>query len=289
MKRGYLALYRKIQDHPFYKENRIFSKYEAWIDILMEVQHSLEPKEVIIGMSCHVCNYGDSLKSVKTWSKRWGWTESKTRRYFILLQKMNQIRTKSEGKTTRLSVINYSSYDPKRRDADEMPTEPRRDADGTATTDKNVNKVNNEKTCKKQPLPGPPEPNEKDLEKESFEKFWKLYDKKDGKKKCEAKWKKISKKVREKIFETLPAYILSTPDKQFRKNPLTYLNGDCWDNEIINNNLPAIQGPNHNQQPIPAPRTYAQCQDAEQRGQMARYKELKEQMKKGVPDAEIIS
>ena len=126
MKRGYLALYRKIQDHPFYKEARIFSKYEAWIDILMEVQHSTEPKDVIIGMTCHICNYGESLKSVKTWSKRWGWTESKTRRYFILLENMNQIRTKSDGKTTRLSVINYSVYDPKRRDADEMPTRCRR-------------------------------------------------------------------------------------------------------------------------------------------------------------------
>jgi hypothetical protein len=46
------------------------------------------------------------------------------------------------------------------------------------------------------------------------------------------------------IFETLPFYIIQTPDKTYRKNPLTYLNGKCWNDidpskpQIINNTLP---------------------------------------------------
>lgn len=143
MKQGYVALHRKIQEHPFYKEKREFSKYEAWVDILMEVQHSLEPKDVVIGMNVLQCHYGESLKSVKTWSKRWNWTESKVRRYFDLLKKMNQIRTKSEVKTTRLFVINYESYDPKRRANDEQTTSKRSAADEQSTTDNNVKNVKN--------------------------------------------------------------------------------------------------------------------------------------------------
>ena len=41
------------------------------------------------------------------------------------------------------------------------------------------------------------------------------------------------KKIRNKIFETLPEYVNSTPDKKFRKNPETYLNNCSWNDEII--------------------------------------------------------
>jgi len=75
------------------------------------------------------------------------------------------------------------------------------------------------------------------LEKETkenplFESFWNAYDKKVEKVKCEIKFNKLAKKDIEKIFEALPIYIKSTPDIQFRKNPLTWLNGKCWNDEL---------------------------------------------------------
>ena len=67
----------------------------------------------------------------------------------------------------------------------------------------------------------------------SFEDFWDLYDKKVGKKKAQKKWNKLKQKEKEMIMENLPAYIYSTPNKQFRKNPETYLNNESWNDEII--------------------------------------------------------
>jgi len=66
-----------------------------------------------------------------------------------------------------------------------------------------------------------------------FERFWNLYNKKVDKKKCEKKWKLLTKEQRTKIFETLPAYIESTPNVKFRKNPYTYLNNESWNDEIV--------------------------------------------------------
>ena len=152
MKRGYFALWRKFQDHPFWKQPREFSKAEAWIDILWCAQHKEEPKEVIFNMTVITQHYGETLKSINTWANRWKWSESRVRRFFKLLEKMKQIRTKSEGITTRLTVINYDSYDPKRRVNDETSTSKRREADETSTTKKNVKKDNNEKNVKKTPL-----------------------------------------------------------------------------------------------------------------------------------------
>ena len=31
----------------------------------------------------------------------------------------------------------------------------------------------------------------------------------------------------------VPEYVLSTPNKEYRKNPATYLNNKGWENEII--------------------------------------------------------
>jgi hypothetical protein len=30
----------------------------------------------------------------------------------------------------------------------------------------------------------------------------------------------------------VPAYVASKPDRQYRKNPLTWLNGKCWQDEV---------------------------------------------------------
>lgn len=66
----------------------------------------------------------------------------------------------------------------------------------------------------------------------SFDEFWSTYDKSVDKQKCKTKFEKLSNEVKLKIKEVLPLYIQSTPDKQFRKNPQTWLNGQCWNDEV---------------------------------------------------------
>lgn len=37
--KGWIALHRNIRDHWVYQEKRVFSKYEAWLDLLMDANH----------------------------------------------------------------------------------------------------------------------------------------------------------------------------------------------------------------------------------------------------------
>ena len=67
-----------------------------------------------------------------------------------------------------------------------------------------------------------------------FDKFWEIYDKKVDRKKTEKKFLALSKKEIDAIFNHLPSYLHSTPDKKYRKNPLTYLNSESWNDEIVN-------------------------------------------------------
>lgn len=67
----------------------------------------------------------------------------------------------------------------------------------------------------------------------AFEEWWDMYGKKVDRKKCIKKWKNLTYNEKQLCLNATPAYVASTPDVVFRKNPLTYLNGECWNDEII--------------------------------------------------------
>lgn len=67
--------------------------------------------------------------------------------------------------------------------------------------------------------------------KDSFQSFWDAYGKKNDREKCEVKWSKLTQADREAIMMDIPRYLATISDKQFQKNPLTYLTGKCWKDE----------------------------------------------------------
>jgi hypothetical protein len=83
----------------------------------------------------------------------------------------------------------------------------------------------------------------KEVKKENscltFESFWELYDKKIDSKKCKDKFQKVKESDRQNILDTLPNYVKSTPDIKFRKNPITYLNNESWNDTIVITELKA--------------------------------------------------
>jgi hypothetical protein len=75
-----------------------------------------------------------------------------------------------------------------------------------------------------------------------------MYGKSSDKKKCKDKFILLSDSEIDLIFETLPIYLLKTPDVQYRKNPLTYINGKCWNDIDLNN--PQIPSNPYNLPPV---------------------------------------
>ena len=66
-----------------------------------------------------------------------------------------------------------------------------------------------------------------------FEAFWLMYGKNVGKELSQKVWNSLTQSEKEAIMLSLPKYVESTPDKVYRKNPLTYLNGKHWEDEIV--------------------------------------------------------
>ena len=69
-----------------------------------------------------------------------------------------------------------------------------------------------------------------------FSIFWNLYDKKVGRPKCEKLWEKLTVKEKHACLNYIPLYRQAQPDKQFRKNPETFLRNKSWNDEIIYHN-----------------------------------------------------
>ena len=76
---------------------------------------------------------------------------------------------------------------------------------------------------------------------EEFEIFWNEYNKKIDRAKTEKVWNKLTTEEVQKILANVKFYTLANPDLQYRKNPLTYLNGKCFNDEIQNLKNPVNQ------------------------------------------------
>lgn len=105
---GWIKLHRSITEHWLYKEKRVFSKFEAWNDILLTVNFS-DAQTLIKGNIYHI-KRGQSILSLESWGKRWNWDKHKVRRFFKLLEKDLMIELKSDTVTTQLTVCKYESY-----------------------------------------------------------------------------------------------------------------------------------------------------------------------------------
>ena len=67
-----------------------------------------------------------------------------------------------------------------------------------------------------------------------FSDFWDKYDYCKGKKSdVEAKWIALTDEERTLTMKSLDTYLLSTPDKTYRKYPMSYLNTEAWNDEHV--------------------------------------------------------
>lgn len=146
---GWIKLHRKIQEHAFFQEKRVFSKFEAWIDILLLANH--KDNKVLIGNELIHVVKGSFITSELKLMNRWGWSKTKVRSFLKLLEHDEMITKKSDNKKTTLTVCNYCNYQDfetiEKPQKDHEQTTERLQKD-TNKNVKNVKNVKNEKNKK---------------------------------------------------------------------------------------------------------------------------------------------
>lgn len=105
--KGWISVHRKMLEHELWKD-KPFSRGQAWIDILLLVNHKDE-KTMFDGNIITV-KRGSKITSVRKLCDRWGWSNTKVIRFLKCLECDGMLEYFSDNKKTVLTVANYDLY-----------------------------------------------------------------------------------------------------------------------------------------------------------------------------------
>ncbi len=108
---GHIKLSRKIyEDDVFWNEPRVFSRYEAWEDLIQAAAWKRHRR--VVGADVVELNRGEVLASERYLAERWSWSRSKVRRFVqLLVTKLERIRPSRETSIgTIYALVNYDAY-----------------------------------------------------------------------------------------------------------------------------------------------------------------------------------
>ena len=109
MNRGYIKLYRAIQQNPLWL-SETFTDSQAWIDLLMLANFKdnfINVRGIRFPVSRGMVGWSEIKLAV-----RWRWSRGKVRRFFNFLIHQNMIEIVQQNKylTTLIKIINYDIY-----------------------------------------------------------------------------------------------------------------------------------------------------------------------------------
>jgi DNA-binding transcriptional MerR regulator len=194
---GWIKIHRKFLDWEW------FNKSEAvhlFMYLVLKANHKdgqwqgidIKKGQFVTSFGKISSDTGISLQTIRTLLKK--------------LIKTNEINIQTTNKFSVVTICKYECYQQENESINEQLTNKQQTTNNQLTTNKN-------------------DKNEKEI---LFNDFWKIFDKQIDRKKCLEKFLKLKDEEIKLIFENLPNYIRNTPDKQFRKNPATWINNKCW-------------------------------------------------------------
>lgn len=106
----YIPISRRLFEHPFWCEERIFSRFEAWLDLVQSAR--FEDTKQLIGNRLIEVKRGQILVSLRFLASRWQWSTKKVNSFLDLLiqDKMIIKETPKETGQTVVTICNYDKY-----------------------------------------------------------------------------------------------------------------------------------------------------------------------------------
>lgn len=209
---GWVKVYRQLKDKAYYKDSEFV---HLWLHLLLCANH--DSAEFLNGYEIVKLKKGQFITGRKKLSLETGISESKIERILKVFESEQQIEQQTNSRNRLISIVLWDKY---------QQSEQQKNSKRTAS-EQQVDTNNNDKNNKEQQISIYIYP--------SFEDFWDLYDHKKDIKTAKQKWNLLTQKEKELIMNHVPEYVKSTPNKQYRKFPATYINNKSWNNEITTN------------------------------------------------------
>jgi len=125
--KGWISLYRSIQDHWLWQE-KPFSKGQAWLDLLLLANH--KDNKFLLGNELIEVKKGSFVTSQKKLRERWGWGNGKLRSFLKLIEEDGMIKQQADKKKTVITIVKYEEFQTGSRPCTSMDSEEVRTASG---------------------------------------------------------------------------------------------------------------------------------------------------------------
>lgn len=105
---GWIKIHRKIQDNWLWQEKRKFSKFEAWMSLLLKANH--KENKILFGNKIINIEAGSFITSEVKLADEWGWSRITVHKFLVVLQNDKMIVKKGTTKYTSISIENWALY-----------------------------------------------------------------------------------------------------------------------------------------------------------------------------------
>jgi len=105
---GWIKIHRKIQNNWLWQEHRKFSKFEAWVSLLLKANH--KENKILVGNEIITIQAGSFMTSEVNLSKEWGWSRNTVRKFLSLLKNEKMLTQICTTKYTIISIENWALY-----------------------------------------------------------------------------------------------------------------------------------------------------------------------------------
>lgn len=109
---NYIPISRKLFEHVFFSEQRVFSKFEAWVDLLQEARYDTKEGSRLIGGKVIKIKRGEIPASLRYLAERWDWSKNKVDSFIKLLESEGMITKRTATGTTQtiITICKYNDY-----------------------------------------------------------------------------------------------------------------------------------------------------------------------------------
>lgn len=137
---GWIKIHRKIQNHWLWQEKRKFSKFEAWISLLLKANHT--DTKVLIGNEIIDVKAGSFITSEVKLSEEWNWSRNTTRKFLMLLKNEKMLNKICTANYTTISIENWALYQFKGQEVEQQSEQQSEQVVNSGlNTDKNIKNI----------------------------------------------------------------------------------------------------------------------------------------------------
>lgn len=124
MQKGFVKLNRGFFNNALWKENRTYSRPEAWLDLIASAE--IEAGKVHIKGQDIEVQRGELVASNRYLQNRWNWSNTKVSNFLKYLKKNSMITMRNDTGNTILNLVKYRVYNDKSDSKNDTEATPKR-------------------------------------------------------------------------------------------------------------------------------------------------------------------